>query len=103
MAEGETIACAIDGSADFADACTVEREGQRLVVHRPDGGFRQLEISSEGTVTTLDGTDAAQSTMLTNGMIEVRIEGDRYRISREAPGDAPRPLPNPHRRADARG
>ena len=88
LAKGETIACAVDGSADFKDVCTIERNGPRLIVRRPDGGFRQFEIRSNGTVATLDGADPAQSTVLTNGMIEARIEGDRYRFRREAPGDA---------------
>ena len=91
MAEGETIACAIDGSAAFTDACTIERKGPRLVVHRPDGGFHQLEISSDGAITALDGADAPQSTKLANGMIEVRIEADRYRFRREAPSVAAKP------------
>ena len=89
--KAETIACAIDGAADFADVCTVERKGTRLVVHHPDGGFRQLDIMSNGAITALDGADAAQSIAIANGMIEAQIEGDRYRLKLEAPGSAPRP------------
>ena len=89
--KAETIACAIDGAADFADVCTVERKGTRLVVHHPDGGFRQLEITSNGAITALDGADAAQSIAIANGMVEAQIDGDRYRFRREAPTDARRP------------
>ena len=89
--KGETIACAIDGAANFADGCTVERKGTRLVVHHPDGGFRQFEISSDGAVTALDGADTAQSIAIANGMIEAQIDGDRYRLNLEAPGSAAKP------------
>src|SRR5687768_11417086 len=37
---GERIVCALDGAAEFAQTCTLERSGPQLVVHRPDGGFR---------------------------------------------------------------
>ena len=89
--KAETIACAIDGAADFADVCTVERKGTRLVVHHPDGGFRQLEITSNGAITALDGADAAQSIAIANGMVEAQIDGDRYRLKLEAPTNARRP------------
>ena len=89
--KGKTIACAIDGAANFADVCTVERKGTQVVVHHPDGGFRQLEITSNGAITALDGADAAQSIAIANGMVEAQIEGDRYRFRREAPTNAPQP------------
>ena len=89
--KAETIACAIDGAADFADVCTVERKGTQVVVHHPDGGFRQLEITSNGAITALDGADAAQSIAIANGLVEAQIEGDRYRFRREAPTNAPSP------------
>ena len=89
--KGETIACAIDGAANFADGCTVERKGTRLVVHHPDGGFRQLEFTSNGAITALDGADAAQSIAIANGIVEAQIDGDRYRLKLEAPTNARRP------------
>ena len=89
--KAEAIACAIDGAADFADLCTVERNGVQVIVHHPDGGFRQLEITSNGAITALDGADAAQSVAIANGMVEVQLKGDRYRFRREAPTNAPQP------------
>lgn len=91
LPKGETIACAIDGSPNFAHVCTVERKGPRLVVHRPDGGFRQFEVTPNGAVTARDGADAAQAIAVTNGMVEAQIDGDRYRFRLKAAGDAPKP------------
>ena len=82
---GERIACALDGSAEFAQACTVERSGPQLVVHRPDGGFRRFMIEGESG-QPLDGADAATVTLLPDGVTEIAVAGDRYRI----PADAPR-------------
>ena len=82
---GDRIACALDGAAEFAETCTLERSGPQLVVHRPDGGFRRLVIEGQG-VQPLDGADVATTTPLADGGLEVAIAGDRYRI----PADAPR-------------
>ena len=87
---GEAIACSIDGAANFTHACTVERNGNHLVVHRPDGGFRQFEITSDGSVHALDGAAAAQAIAVANGKVEAQIDGDRYRFSLKAPSVAPR-------------
>ena len=88
---GEVISCAIDGAADFADVCTVERLGNRLVVHRPDGGFRQFEINGSGAVSALDGAEAAQAIAVANGLVEAQIDGDRYRFSLRHPSVTAKP------------
>ena len=85
---GETIACAVDGAAQFAEACTLERAANQLVVHRPDGAFRRLEVVSDGGVAALDGADTARETVLGNGLVEVQVAGERYRFRLEAPGSA---------------
>ena len=82
---GDRIACALDGAAEFAEACTLERSGPQLVVHRPDGGFRRFQIEGNG-VQPLDGADSTTTTLLADGGVEIAIAGDRYRI----PADAPR-------------
>ena len=89
--KGETIACAIDGATQFADVCTAERNGNRIVIHRPDGGFRQFEVTGEGTVRALDGADSAQAIAVANGTVEAQIDGDRYRFRLEATGNAAKP------------
>ena len=89
--KGETIACAIDGATQFADVCTAERNGNRIVIHRPDGGFRQFEVTGEGTVRALDGADSAQAIAVANGTVEAQIDGDRYRFRLKATGNAAKP------------
>ena len=81
---GETIACALDGAADFAQACSVERArasgGLMLIVRHPNGGFRRLQVTSDGRgVVAADGADAVASA-LAGGLLEVSIDGDRYRL-----------------------
>ena len=88
---GETIACAIDKATEFADVCTIERNGRRLVVRRPDGGFRQFETTIDGKVAALDGADTAQAIAIANGKVEAQIDGDRYRFSLKVPSDAAKP------------
>ena len=87
---GERIACALDGAPEFADICTLERVGNQLVIHRPNGAFRRLEIVSDGGVAALDGADEAREEVLANGRVGVTIAGDRYRFKLEAPGSARR-------------
>ena len=80
--KAETIACAIDGAADFADVCTVERAivpgGSIETVRHPDGGFRRFEIEGDW-VRAADGADAA-TTAVRDGATEVTIDDDRYRF-----------------------
>ena len=83
---GEAIACALDGAAGFESECTLERSGDQLIVHRPDGGFRRFAVTG-GAVAALDGADAADIARDADGTLEIAVEGDRYRI----PADAPRP------------
>lgn len=88
---GEMVACALDGSAQFTQVCSVDRSGAQVTVRRPDGGFRRFEIVTDGSIAVLDGADGVRETVLANGMIEVQIEGDRYRLKREASGSAAKP------------
>ncbi|QGN53775.1 hypothetical protein [Novosphingobium sp. Gsoil 351] len=88
---GEQIACALDGAAGFARVCSLERSGSQVTVRRPDGGFRRFEIVTDGGLAALDGAGEARETVLSNGMIEAQIDGDRYRFRLEAPGSAAKP------------
>ena len=87
---GDKILCAIGGSAEFADVCTVERAGSSFVVHLPDGGFRRFEMSGS-EVRALDGADPVSVTSISDGMYELGIDGDRYRLPLAAPGNVPLP------------
>ena len=74
------IACAINGGAMAANACTVARDPDGvLTIRDPDGGFHRLRPSKDG-FTTADGAGWAKVTPLDSGMIEVAIGGDRYRL-----------------------
>ncbi len=84
-AEGEeAIDCALAGSAAFTRTCSVERATQdgtlMLVVHHPDGGFRRFEVLGDGGgVAAADGAAVAQLS-LAGGLLEVTLDGDRYRF-----------------------
>ena len=88
--KGEAIPCALDGAAAFANVCTIERTGSRLVIRRPDGGFRRFEVSGD-RVTVLDGAETLAVTPLTDGNFELGIDGDRYRLPLAPPGNVPLP------------
>lgn len=91
-AEGsEHIACAVDGAADFAEVCAVERvtgDGRLgLVVRHPGGGFRRFEVVPGQGVTVIDGADAGK-VQVAGDKLEVTVGEDRYRFPYSAKGDA---------------
>ena len=84
---GETVDCALDGAADFAPLCGVEREivpgGTILVIRHPDGGFRRLEIEGD-LVRTADGAETV-TVIPSADATEVAVGNDRYRLAPPAP------------------
>jgi hypothetical protein len=82
---GATIPCALAGAAEFKSECTVERasvaDGIVLTLHHPDGGFRRLQVATDGRgVVAADGADAASVKVVGSDAIEVAVGGDRYRL-----------------------
>lgn len=81
--EGDTVACAVAGAADFAEDCVVERVHEAgsdiLVLHHPDGGFRRLIVLPSGGLIAADGAATAE-VIEQQGMFEVTLEQDRYRL-----------------------
>ena len=77
---GERIACALDGTKDFADVCRLERDGPRFSVHRPDGGFRRFETYEGKSLHLIDGADAALVLPRAKGFTELVVAGDRYLV-----------------------
>jgi hypothetical protein len=78
------IDCAI-GSTAYEPRCTVEQvrdeAGLALVLRAPDGSFRRLRVTDDGRgVIAADGSQPAEVRPLNDGLIEVRIGGDRYRL-----------------------
>lgn len=79
------IDCRPEGAAAFARACSVERfdsaEGRLLTIRKPDGGFRRLRVTTDGSgVVAADGAERARVTILDGGRIDVEIGGDRFRL-----------------------
>jgi hypothetical protein len=79
------IYCALGGSTDFAQNCTMEQiastEGTILVLGRADSGYRRFRITTDGRgVEAADGAEPATVTIIDNGLIEVAVANDRYRL-----------------------
>ena len=77
--------CALNGSDSFERDCVLERESVdgalTLLLRHPDGGFRRLRVTSDGRgVIAADGSETASVSTIGTNMIEVGIEGDRYRL-----------------------
>jgi hypothetical protein len=84
-AEDGRIACALAGSDSFSETCSIEQsqgsEGTILTIRHPDGGFRRLEIATDGRgVIAADGAETAVVSTLAEGLIEVRLGDARYRL-----------------------
>ncbi|RDC60091.1 hypothetical protein HME9302_01290 [Alteripontixanthobacter maritimus] len=84
----ERIECAIGEGSQFAAICTIEEvasdDGAQVVVRHPDGGLRRFDRLPDGKgLAAADGADtAAQS--YADGMLEIAIDGDRYRFPARA-------------------
>lgn len=79
------IECRVAGAAAFERACTVESaggpNGRVLTIHKVDGGFRRLLVTSDGHgVVAADGAEPARVVLLPDHRIEVAIGGDRFRL-----------------------
>lgn len=90
---GATIPCALAGSEAFKPDCTVERstlpDGIVLTLHHPDGGFRRLQVATDGRgVVAADGADVASVKVVSPGSIEVAVGEDRYRLPATVKGQA---------------
>ncbi|MCT2399353.1 hypothetical protein [Novosphingobium mangrovi (ex Huang et al. 2023)] len=78
----EHIACAVGGSAELAEVCSVERSEKdgklTLVVHHPDGAFRRFDVKTDGTgLVVSDGAEEARMTLV-DGKLDVTVGPDRY-------------------------
>lgn len=92
--EDARIECAVAGSETFERACALEQSsgggGSILTIRNPDGGFRRLQIASDGRgVVAADGAEPATVTIIADNRIEVEIGGDRYRLPATVKGGQP--------------
>lgn len=79
------IECALEGAKLFDRTCTIEEmtgaDGTILIVGKPAVGYRRLQITTDGRgVIAADGSQAATVAIIGDGMIEVAIGADRYRL-----------------------
>ena len=84
-ADDGKINCALEGSAEFARVCTLDREqgpeGLILVARHPDGGFRRLRVTQDGRgVEAADGAEPAEVAIAGRDEIEVALGDDHYRL-----------------------
>lgn len=84
QASGEHIACAVTG-AGYANVCTIDRattaQGQVLTIRHPDGGFRRLLMSHDGSgVTAADGALPIEVLGRGERGLEVAVGDARYRL-----------------------
>jgi hypothetical protein len=84
-AQNGRIECALEGAKLFDRTCTVEEmsgpDGAVLVVGRANVGYRRLQITTDGRgVVSADGAEPAKVTIVGDGVIEVAIGSDRYRL-----------------------
>jgi hypothetical protein len=81
----DRIDCQIEGSEAFERNCIVEiahaADGRLLTIRKPDGGFRRLQVTTDGHgVVAADGAEMAVVTLIPGDRIEVAIGGDRFRL-----------------------
>ncbi|MBU7587848.1 MAG: hypothetical protein KAF42_01405 [Sphingopyxis terrae] len=79
------IDCALGGAKLFDRTCTIAEmssaDGTILIVGRSDSGYRRLQVTTDGRgVVSADGVDPAKVTVIGDGMIEVAVGPDRYRL-----------------------
>ena len=85
------IECALEGAKLFDRTCTVQEisgeNGTILVVGRADVGYRRLQITTDGRgVVSADGSEQAVVKIIGEGMIEVAIGADKYRLPADTGG-----------------
>ena len=85
------IECAMGGADMFDRTCTLDRmtsaDGVVLVAGRADAGYRRLLLTGDGRgLIAADGVAAASVTIIGDGVIEVAIGGDRFRLPADTDG-----------------
>ena len=78
---GVAVECAIGEGGALASDCTLERAGDEIILHHPDGGFRRLNRDpSTGVLAARDGAEPLVTEAGEPGVAQFRIGADRYRI-----------------------
>ncbi len=84
-AEAGRVPCALSGATAFRMDCTMERiasaEGETLVLGRANAGYRRFRVTTDGRgVIAADGAEQARVSIVEEGLIEVAVGADRYRL-----------------------
>lgn len=75
------VACLIDGQSAWTRDCRYDQDGEILTLRHPDGGFRRFRIVGDGRgLEPADGAEGARIAIVDDGMIEVAVGADRYRL-----------------------
>lgn len=85
------IDCALEGAQAFERDCTLTEmagaDGTVLVVGRADSGYRRLAVTDDGRgVIAADGAEPATVAIVGDGLIEVTVGSDRYRLPADTGG-----------------
>jgi hypothetical protein len=83
--EDGRVLCALDGAEKYGRTCTMDRKttqtGEEIVLSRGDGGFRRLRVLTNGRgVEVADGAEPAKLNVVEEGLLDVAIGSDRYRL-----------------------
>ena len=79
--EGDRVECRIGGAAAFERSCRLDRVGDDLILRKPDGGFRRLQVVTDGRgVIAADGAERARVTIVAGDAILVEIGDDAFRL-----------------------
>jgi len=75
------VACLIEGQSAWTRDCSYEKDGAILTLRHADGGFRRFRIVSDGRgLEPADGAEGASIKIIDDGLIEVTVGTDRYRL-----------------------
>ncbi len=93
VANDGKLPCAVGGATAFSRVCELEQaqtdKGLILTVRHPDGGFRKLQVVTDGRgVIPADGADPATVRLTGAKEIEVSIAGNRYLLPATVKGPA---------------
>ena len=72
------IHCRPAGADAFTPVCRAERDGDLLVLFKPDGGFRRLRLDPEQGLLAADGAEPAQIGRTGEHELRVEIGGDVF-------------------------
>ena len=84
---GDTIACAKGEPPAFDEECIVERIGDDVIVHHPDGSFRRLALDANGAgLVAADGAEISSQRIVDEWLI-LTVGGYSYRFPFTATSD----------------